>query len=205
MAPEPTDTISEEVIAMGKIAEALQSLSSSSKQRVLLWAMEACGIKTENREPSDRMSQSSDSRDQKLVSRPQKVLKTRPKAKASGAKESYTLKKDIDFGLPGKKDSLFDYLDRYAPNSSIQRNVVFVKYLSEQHSGRQIDADLIFTCYSVSGAKLPGALYGSLIDTAKANKGYGYLDTSNIGDIKLLHKGEVLLHELAHKAKQPKK
>lgn len=131
----------------------------------------------------------------------QTKAKAKQKGKSSPSKESYTMVKDVDFGLPGQANSLFDYIERYNPTSSIQKNVVFTKYLREQHSGRPVTADLIYSCYSTSGSKLPLALYGSLLDTAKANKGYGYLDTSNINNIKIVHKGEVLLHELAKKTK----
>lgn len=207
MTDEMVNTIGDEVKVMTKIAEVLTALSPEAKKRVLLWALEASGISiagsnsAQAHPPRSGGSKSVATAKNVPTENSQTKAKTKQKGKSGPSKESYTMAKDVDFGLPGQANSLFDYLERYNPTSSIQKNVVFTKYLQEQHSERPVTADLIYSCYSTSGSKLPLALYASLLDTAKANKGYGYLDTSNINDIKIVHKGEVLLHELAKKTK----
>lgn len=129
--------------------------------------------------------------------------KKKGKAKAATKRESYTAQ-DIKTGLPDEENSIFAYLERYKPTSNIEKNTVFVKYLQDIHPHTKITLNHIYTCYSNSGQKPAGALYASVTDTGKASKGYGFIDTSNVDNIRLVQKGEVLLHNLEQKAKNPK-
>ncbi|MBO0333575.1 hypothetical protein J0X12_08125 [Sneathiella sp. CAU 1612] len=127
--------------------------------------------------------------------KPKAEKKDKSKSKTSGKKESYKIQ-PINTGLEGSENSLFSYIEKYGPRTNIERNVVIIKYLEEQHPDIEIDLSFIFTCYSNANLKLPGALYESVMDTSKAKKGYGYIDASNTNDLSILLKGESLLQTL---------
>lgn len=119
------------------------------------------------------------------------------KAKSAGKKNSYSVL-DLDTGLPNEENSIFVCLEKYKPTSNIQRNVVFLKFLKTRFPTIAVTLEHVNTCYSNAGLKPVGDLYGSVTDTAKVSKGYGYIDTANLADIRLTQKGEVLLYELEH-------
>lgn len=123
-----------------------------------------------------------------------------PKKSSTGKKASYSHLKNLATGLPDQDSSLGSYIKKYMPKTNIQRNVVIVHYLTDQHSSEKITLDHIFTCYANANLDLPKALYESVADTSSAVKGYGYLDASDVGEIKIVHKGHVLLQELEKKA-----
>ncbi len=135
----------------------------------------------------------------------QPAEKPAKKKAASGKKESYSLIKDLNTGMPEEKDSIFSYLDRYKPKSNIDTNVVIIKYLQDRHANLTVGLDHIYTCYSNAGLDLPKALHASIVDTGRADKGYGYIDCSSMNDIKVVLKGEILLQGLEKKANEKKK
>lgn len=122
--------------------------------------------------------------------------KKKAKARAASKKESYSFLKHLNTGPQGDADSIFGYIDDYKPKTTIEKNVVFMKYLQDQHAGEAITYDHIYTCYHNAGITLPKNLYESIKSTANASKGYGYIDRSNAEDLKLIYKAEVLLQKL---------
>ncbi|MBC7131263.1 hypothetical protein H5T51_08675, partial [Candidatus Bathyarchaeota archaeon] len=126
--------------------------------------------------------------------------KKKAKSKAAGKKESYSFLKHLHTGLQGETNSIFAYLDEYKPSSAVEKNVVFMKYLLDQHADETITYDHIYTCYHNTNTALPKNLYESIKLTGNASKGHGYIDRSNAEDLKLIYKADVLLQKLKKKA-----
>lgn len=120
--------------------------------------------------------------------------KVSPK-RAPTKKVTYNNIKDLATGMPDEADSIFDYVSRYNPINNIERNLVFTKYLNEQHPTLPVTADALYTCYTNANLK-PAEMKSSLSDTSKASKGFAYLDTADPTNITISHKGTVRLHEL---------
>ncbi|MDB5491917.1 MAG: hypothetical protein JWO78_1766 [Micavibrio sp.] len=133
------------------------------------------------------------------------IEKAAKKKPTSGKKESYSLVTSLNTGMPGTSDSLHAFLEKYQPKSNIDKNVVILKYLAEKHPAIKVTLDHLYTCYSHAGLDFPKALRASIVDTGRADKGYGYIDSSSLDDIKVVHKGEILLQSLEKKAKEPVK
>jgi len=81
----------------------------------------------------------------------------------------------------------------------LEKNVVFVYYLQNIVSVQGITPNHIYTCYKNVGSKVPTALRQSLLDTASLK---GWLDTSNLDEVKLATPGENYIeHDLQAKKK----
>jgi len=128
--------------------------------------------------------------------------KATPKKSSSKKTVSKSPKQLLDLNLrPNGKISLRDFYDRFEIKSNFERNVTFVYYLSKELSIGNIGIDHIYTAYKEAGQKVPGDIYQSLIDTKKHK---GWIDTTNIEDIKLSIQGENYIEHDAPKL-QPKK
>jgi hypothetical protein len=74
--------------------------------------------------------------------------------------------------------------------SALEKNAVFVYYLSKIANIKNINLNHIYSCYKEVGAKLPQALKQSLADTSSKK---GWIDTKSMSDIKITLKGEGLV------------
>jgi hypothetical protein len=83
-----------------------------------------------------------------------------------------------------------------APTTNFEFNALAIYYLSEKMGLKPITPDHLFTCYDAVGRKVPEALGQSLRDTDKK----GYVDASDLNDLKLPPKGRnLVLHDLPAK------
>jgi hypothetical protein len=83
-----------------------------------------------------------------------------------------------------------------APTTNFEFNALAIYYLSEKMSVKPITPDHVFTCYDAVSRKVPEALGQSLRDTDKK----GYVDASDLNDLKLPPKGRnLVLHDLPAK------
>jgi len=118
------------------------------------------------------------------------------KKKVIRSSSNPTLVKDLNLKPSGLR-SLQDFYNEKLPQSNIENNLVFVYYLQKILSISGITMDHIFSCYKDVGLKVPLSLRQSIADTASR---YGYLDTSNMQDIRVIIRGENFIeHDLPKK------
>jgi len=109
-----------------------------------------------------------------------------------------SLVKDLNL-KPKDKKSLNDFYQEKNPRSNIENNVVFVYYMEKILNILGITLDHIYSCYKEIGLKTPLNLRQSIADTA-SNR-YGYLDASDMQNIKIIVRGDNLIeHDLPKKA-----
>lgn len=112
---------------------------------------------------------------------------TRRQYKNSSLKESYAVIKDLDLSQP---EPLKDFYAKKTPRSALEKNTVFIYYLSKIADIKNISLNHIYSCYKEVGEKLPSALKQSLADTSSKK---GWIDTKSMNDIKITLKGEGLV------------
>lgn len=100
-------------------------------------------------------------------------------------RDSQSIVKDLDL-TKGKSGRLKEFYERYAVKSNLERNLVFIYYMQNELELTGITDDHVYTCYRNVGAKLPGALRQSLLDTSSRN---GWIDTSDMDNIRLATPG----------------
>jgi hypothetical protein len=123
--------------------------------------------------------------------------------KNSGKKTTSKLPKqlmDLNF-RPSGKISLKDFYSKYDVKTNFERNVTYVYFLSKEMKIKNITLDHIYTAYKETNQKVPGDIYQSLVDTKKHK---GWVDTTNIEDIKLSVQGENYIDHDAPKAQAKK-
>lgn len=94
---------------------------------------------------------------------------------------------------PEGKDSLKNFVSKYKASSGAEYNLVFVYYLQNILGEKNIGPNHIYTCYKDLNVKFPSNIRQSLIDT-KSKK--GWIDTSNMNDIKMSTVGENAIIDL---------
>ena len=110
---------------------------------------------------------------------------------------TYLIVKDLDLSAKMDKQSLRDFFKLKSPSSNMEKNVVFVYYLQKIATLEDITPNHIYSCYKDVNIKVPKALEQSLIDTAHHK---GWIDTSNLDDIKIATPGENFVeHDLPKK------
>jgi hypothetical protein len=83
------------------------------------------------------------------------------------------------------------------PSNAKERNAVAVYWLQQTAKVAGIGIDQVYTCYKDAGWRLPADLYNHLQVTASTT---GYIDTADMGKIKLATHGENLVeHDLPRK------
>jgi hypothetical protein len=94
----------------------------------------------------------------------------------------------MDLNLrPKGKESLKDFYSKYDLKTNFEKNVSFTYYLTKVINIKGITIDHIYTCYKETDQKVPENIYQSLADTKKHK---GWIDTTNMEDIKLSIQGE---------------
>ena len=110
---------------------------------------------------------------------------------------SYSIIKDLDLSAKKNKQSLRDFFKLKLPSSNMEKNIVFIYYLQKIASVGGITPNHVYSCYKDVNIKIPQALEQSLIDTAHHK---GWIDTSDMGDLKVAIPGENFVeHDLPKK------
>lgn len=123
---------------------------------------------------------------------------TRKKSKGAGKGTTFKHLKELNTGFEDDPNSVFGYLARYKPKSNMEKNVVFVKYFTDEHPGVAITMDHIYTSFINSNSDLAKAPDASVRDCQKPR--WGWLDASSMDDIKLTHNGIVKLQKMEKEA-----
>lgn len=113
--------------------------------------------------------------------------------------ESYEIVKDLILTAEGDKSSLKEFCSKKDPKSNYERNVVFCYYLLKTREIKQIGINHIYTCYKEVKQRFP-VLSVSLSETSKK----GWLNTSNMSDIKITPRGENYVEHDLPKIKKAK-
>lgn len=118
--------------------------------------------------------------------KPTLAQKTKPKKPSE--KEGYEIVKDLILTAEGNKPSLKDFYSQKKPGTNYERNAVFSYFLLKIKEIKPIGISHIYTCYKEVKQRVP-SLSVSLSETSKK----GWLDTSDMSDIKITPRGENLV------------
>jgi hypothetical protein len=124
-------------------------------------------------------------------------VKKEKKLTKAGRPESYEMVKDLVLTAEGGKPSLKEFYSEKKPSSNYEHNVVFSYYLLKIGERRPSGINHIYTCYKEVNRRVP-LLSVSLSETS----GKGWLDTSNMNDIKITPRGENYVEHDLPKAKK---
>jgi hypothetical protein len=132
--------------------------------------------------------------------RSNKPPSAQPKKQRSTKQSTHpTFVKELDLKKSGNTPGLREFYSQKGPGNFTEQNAVFVYYLNRIREIEDVTTNHVFTCYKEVGARLPGALYQSLLDT---NRNKGWIDTSNMGKILISPIGENFVeHDLPRKNK----
>lgn len=116
------------------------------------------------------------------------------------SKSQLAVVKDLNLKKEGTNPSLRDFYAQKMPATFSEQNAVFVYYLNRLKEIEAITPNHIFTCYKEVGARVPGAFYQSLMDTARMK---GWIDTGNTDQIRITTVGENFVeHDLPKSQKE---
>ena len=118
----------------------------------------------------------------------QEVKPKKPKRVTKGI-ESYNIVTDLDLSGTDNIPSLKDFYKDKNPTSHMERNM------------ESVGVNHIYTCYKHVGAKVPGRLYQSIVDTRKRK---GWIITENMGDLRIGTVGENFVEKELPKLQQSK-
>jgi len=127
-------------------------------------------------------------------STPKTNRKSTPKGKGSetksktSSKQSFSIVKSLSLKGNSKVKSFKEFCELYDTKSGIKFNVVAVYYLKRILKEDNVGLDHIYTCYKEVGKKTPGNLKMSVYNCSGPK--YGYLDASNVNDLKIPTSGE---------------
>jgi hypothetical protein len=107
----------------------------------------------------------------------------KPKRRTASAPKQV---KDLQLSPKGKT-SLKDFAAEKKPATNHDRNVLSVYYLFKTADVAPISIDHVYTCYREMSWRVPADLANSLAMTASKKR---FLDTADLQDIKLMHRGE---------------
>lgn len=130
----------------------------------------------------------------------QKVKAAKRKRVTKGM-ESYKVVTDLDLSGTDNIPSLKDFYNEKKPTSCQEMNSVFVYYLKKIRNMESVGVDHIYTCYKYVGAKVPGRLYQSIVDTRKRK---GWIITDNMDDLRIGTVGENFVEKDLPKLQQSK-
>lgn len=106
--------------------------------------------------------------------------------KKSNNPTSYSLITSLNLNPTGK-ESLKNFVSKYKTSSGTEYNLVFVYYLQNILGEKNICPNHIYTCYKDLKVQFPSNIRQSLADTKRRK---GWIDTSNMDDIKVSTVGE---------------
>lgn len=174
--------------ALGKLEDA------QARDRVLHWAWEKyCSkpVPSAVNDPARAMrGHKKEAQDKKTVSKKAKV------------KTTLSMEKNLNLTPEGKRT--FDaFADEKMPTSNLEKCTVAVYYLHNILELPKISANHVFTCFKHRKWRVPTDIPNTLQYTASTQ---GWLDTSDMGDIKVTTVGENLIdHDLPRNENRGKK
>lgn len=124
------------------------------------------------------------------------VVKKEKKPRKLGRAVGYEIEKDLILTAEGDKPSLKEFYSEKNPLSNYERNVVFCYFLIKIKGVKPIGVNHIYTCYKEVDRRV-GDLVVSLSETSSK----GWLDTSEMNDIRLSVRGENFVEYDLPKAK----
>lgn len=124
------------------------------------------------------------------------LLTEKPKKKKNNNGKTVSLISSLNLN-PSDKKHLRDFYKEFSISSYMENNLLFIYYLDKILNEENISPNHIYTCYKHLGLKVPNSIYQSLLDT-KGRK--GWIDTSNINNIKTSISGENYLEHDVQKA-----
>ena len=127
------------------------------------------------------------------------VLEKMRKPKKPSEKEGYEIVKDLILTAEGDKPSLKEFYSQKKPGSNYERNAVFSYYLLKVKERKPIQINHIYTCYKEIRQRVP-SIAVSLSETSRK----GWLDTSDMSDIKITPRGENYVEHDLPKVKKAK-
>ncbi len=181
-----------ELDAMKAIDEALSGITDPpTRDRILKWAW--AKFSPIPPVPIDSSTETSPS-----INIPQKKKTSKKIAKP---KSTPTLVKDLNLKPSGKK-SFEEFAKEKSPSSDPEKCTVCVYYLINELNQSPLSVNHVFTCFKNIGWRVPADIESTLYWTASQK---GWLDTSNMSDIKVSISGSNLIeHDLPRKGKETK-
>lgn len=165
-----------EIDAIKVIDETLAKVDDQAmRDRILRWAWDKYA--------------SSQALEEKTIQSSRKI-KRKPKGGVK-FKPTISLVKDLDLNPDGKK-SFRSFAQEKAPKSGFEKCVVAIYYLHDELGLDGVTSDHVFTCFKDAGWRVPSDLYNVLVATSSRK---GWLDTSDMMNIKVTHRGENLIEQ----------
>lgn len=183
-----------EIDALKTIDEVLAGLGDGAmRDRVLRWACQKYAVGTS--------FPTTDTEDRIVPSPPAKAAPAKPKGKSrakANSAASPSIVRDLNL-KPKGKESFDQFAAKKKPGSNQQKCVVAVYYLRHELDLSSITADHVYTCFKHMQWRVPSSLANTMAYVASV---HGWLDTRNMGDIKLTTIGENLVeHDLPNPSK----
>ncbi len=189
-----------EIDVLKAVDEALSELENpEARNRVLDWAWKKYSTKLG---PSDIVDTETAVRS--TVTNKYKKKGSRAKGKTKGKvkiKSSLSMMKDLNLKPKGKQ-SLDEFVDIKKPFSHYEKCAVSTYYLKHELDLSAISESHVYTCLKHMKWRIPANLSNTLAYTSSH---YGWLDTSNLQDIKITTMGENLVEHDLPKQKGTKK
>lgn len=130
----------------------------------------------------------------------QKVKAAKRKRVTKGG-ESYKLVPTLNLSGTDDIPSLKDFYKEKKPAFARECNPVFIYYLKKLIKIDKVGIDHVYTCYKAVGAKVPGRLYQSLVDTQNRK---ATIITRDIKDIDISTIGENFVEQELPKPQKSK-
>jgi hypothetical protein len=110
-------------------------------------------------------------------------------ARKASVKKTFTIPRDLNFAPEGKQ-SLADFLDEKQPRTHHERNLVACYYLQHVMGLAPVGVEQVLAVYRAAGWDAPAQPEVYLRKTASM---FGWIDTANTKDIKVVWAGENFL------------
>lgn len=128
-------------------------------------------------------------------------VKTTKQKRVTKVGESYKPVPDLNLSGTDTMPSLKNYYKDKNPVSAQECNAVFIYYLKKILELEKVGVGHVYTCYKAVGARVPGRLYQSLIDTQNRK---AWIITGDIKDIGISTVGEGFVEQELPKSKKSK-
>ena len=115
--------------------------------------------------------------------------------------ETYKLVPDLNLSGTENIPSLKNFYKEKNPTSALECNPVFIYYLKTLLKIEKVGLGHVYTCYKAVGAKVPGRLYQSLVDTQNRKAS---IITKDIKDIGISTIGENFVEQELPKSRKSK-
>lgn len=184
-----------EIDALKAIDDALSEIKDAdARNRVLAWAWKKFSSNPPPTANEDKNPSGITKKSKKRVS----GAKGKAKVKT---KPSLAIVKDLNLKPKGKK-SLDEFAEIKKPSSHYEKCTVSAYYLKHELVLSAITESHVYTCFKHMKWRVPANLSNALAYTASR---HGWLDTSNLQDIKVTTMGENQVEHDLPKKKGPKK